>query len=246
MTATRIAVVALVVLMSATATHVQQSEPPRVPAAEHYSPLGFEDLRAYQQAFPGRPDSLDVARAAASKYWIFRGIAYRGAQAQGRAWTSLGPLSTTSGGASGSGSFSGRVAALAISPACAIDGPCRLWVGTAGGGVWRSDDAMHPEDVGWRWIGQGLGTNNIGSLALDPNDGTGQTIYVGTGETNSPQNSGAGTGLYRSTDGGDRWMRVSTNILDPAVSPAPIDFTSTRGIATVVVEPGDSRVIYVG
>lgn len=246
MTARPIAVAALLVLAGATAAHVQQPEPGRPPAAEHYSPLGFDDLRAYQQAFPGRPDSLDVARAVASKYWVFRGVAYRGSQQQGRAWSSLGPLSTAGGGASGSGGFSGRVAALAISPRCAIDGPCRLWVGTAGGGVWRTDDAMHPEDVGWRWIGQGLGTNNIGSLTLDPNDDSGETIYVGTGETNSPQNSGAGTGLYRSTDGGDRWTRVSTNILDPAVSPTPIDFTSTRGIATVVVEPGNPRVLYVG
>jgi hypothetical protein len=247
MTATRIAVAALLFLASATAAHVQQPDPPANPQpAETYSPLGFEDLRVYQQTFPGVPGSLAVARAAASKYWVFRGIAYRGAQREGAAWASLGPLSTTDGGASGSGSFSGRIAALAISPTCAIDGPCRLWAGTAGGGVWRTDDAMNPQDVGWRWIGQGLGTNNIGSLALDPNDTTGATIYVGTGETNSPQNSGAGTGLYRSTDGGDRWTRVSTNILDPAVSPSAIDFTSTRGIATIVVEPGNPRVIYVG
>ena len=92
MTATRIAVGALLVLASATAAHVQQPAPARPPAAEHYSPLGFDDLRAYQQAFPGRPDSLDVARAAASKYWVFRGVAYRGSQPQGRAWTSLGPI----------------------------------------------------------------------------------------------------------------------------------------------------------
>ena len=120
------------------------------------------------------------------------------------------------------------------------EGRCRLWVGAAGGGVWRTDDAMNADDPGWRWVGQGLGTNSIGSLALDPNDRSGDTIYVGTGETNQPQNSGAGTGLYRSTDGGDHWTRIPTMIVDPAVSPAPIDFTSTRGISTVVVEPRQS------
>ena len=34
--------------------------------------------------------------------------------------------------------------------------------------------------------------NGIGALALDPNDPNGNTIYVGTGETNQPNNSGAG------------------------------------------------------
>ena len=246
MKAGRILVIALLVAVGATDAFVQQPVPGERPEKpDKFSPLGFDDLRTYEQAFPGLPGSVEVARASSARYWVFRGIAYRGAQPGGAAWISLGPASTTEGGASGSGTFSGRVSALAISPACAVQGPCRLWVGTAGGGVWRSDDAMHPEDVGWRWIGEGLGTNNIGSLMLDPNDAAGNTIYVGTGETNSPQNSGAGTGLYRSTDGGDHWTRVSTNIVDTAVSPSAIDFTSTRGIGSIVIEPGNPQVIYV-
>src|SRR5262249_44099363 len=100
-------------------------------------------------------------------------------------------------------------------------------------------------DAHWRWIGAGLGTNSIGSLTVDPNDRTGNTIFVGTGETNTPNNSGAGTGLFRSVDGGDRWTRVPTLVVDAAVAPGTIDFTTTRGISTVVVEPGNSQTIYV-
>jgi hypothetical protein len=239
--------IGIAVALSGAVAHVQQQEPaPKLEKAENFSPLGFEDLRAYQQAFPGTPGTLAAARAASAKYWVFRGIAYRGSMAgEGPAWLSLGPIATSEGGASGSGNFSGRVAALAISPTCRIEGSCRVWVGTAGGGVWRSEDAMRTDEAGWRWIGQGLGTNNIGSLAIDPNDASGDTIYVGTGETNSPQNSGAGTGLFRSEDGGDHWTRVSTNILDTTVSPSPIDFTSTRGISSVAIEPGNPRVVYV-
>src|SRR5436190_7650793 len=243
----RILVMAALLAAGSTAVQVQQQEATeRAAKPENYSPLGFEDLRAFEQAFPETPGSIAVARAAAAKYWVFRGIGYRGSTiGEGPAWASLGPSSTTEGGASGSGNFSGRVAALAISPTCRIDGSCRVWVGTAGGGVWRSEDAMRTDDAGWRWIGQGLATNSIGSLAIDPNDASGDTIYVGTGETNSPQNSGAGTGLYRSADGGDHWTRVSTNILDAAVSPSPIDFTSTRGISSIAIEPGNPRIIYV-
>jgi hypothetical protein len=213
---------------------------------ENFSPLGFDDLHAYEQAFPESPGAPLVRQASAAKYWAYRGIAYRGLVQAGSTWASAGPESTLVDPASVSTeTVSGRVSALAISPTCRLQGRCRLWVGTAGGGVWRSDDAMNTEDVGWRWIGQGLGTNNIGSLSLDPNDGSGNTIFVGTGETNQPNNSGAGTGVYRSTDGGDHWTRVPTMISDASVSASPIDFTYTRGISAVVVEPGNPQAFYV-
>jgi hypothetical protein len=211
-----------------------------------YSPLGYYDLRAYEQAYPADPQSLVARRAVSNKYWVFQSVARRGGQGLADVWTSLGPETSLQGGSSSSsGNVSGRVAALAISPACRSGGRCRLWVGAAGGGVWRTDDALHPTDPKWRWVSYGLGTNNIGSLAVDPNDRTGNTIYVGTGETNQPNNSGAGTGLYRSTTGGDRWTRVPTIISDPAVSSGPIDFTFSRGISTVVIEPGRPQTIYV-
>jgi hypothetical protein len=248
MRAGRTAVVAALVPAAAALVLAQGVQEPRpvTEPAEHYSPLGFLDLRAYEQAFPAEPGHPLVTQATLTKYWAYRGIAYRGPTEGGPIWTTLGPEASYIDPTSPTPeNFSGRVSALAISPYCELDGPCRLWVGTAGGGVWRSDVAMNPDDVQWRWIGTGLGTNNIGSLALDPNDRRGDTIYVGTGETNQPNNSGAGTGVYRSVDGGDHWARVSTMIVDTVVSPAAIDFTFTRGISAVVVEPGRPQTIYV-
>jgi hypothetical protein len=212
------------------------------PAPENYSPLGFYDLLAYEQAYPltpGAPPALEANRA---KYWVYQGLAQRGALGNTSAWISLGPETVIAGG---NENVSGRVSALAISPRCDLARRCRLWVGTAGGGIWRTDDAMNTTDPAWRWIGNGLRTNNIGSITVDPSDRTGNTIYVGTGETNQPNNSGAGTGLYRSTDGGDHWTRISTMITDTAVAPGGIDFTSTRGISTVVVDPSNADVLYV-
>ena len=97
------AVVALVILAGGTVGHVQQQEAPARPEKpENFSPLGFEDLRAYQQAYPAAPGTLAVVRAAAAKYWVFRGLAYRASMvSEGAAWISLGPLSTAEGGASG-------------------------------------------------------------------------------------------------------------------------------------------------
>jgi hypothetical protein len=213
--------------------------------AENYSPLGFDDLHAYEQAYPGTVGSPLVVQANATKYWVFQGIAVRGpGPGTTGAWISLGPDTTLVSGST-TETVSGRVSALLVSPTCDLKSRCRLWVGTAGGGVWRTENAMHVTDPAWRWVGRGLGTNSIGSLAGDPADRTGNTIYVGTGETNQPNNSGAGTGLYRSTDGGDHWTRVPTMITDPLLSPNPIDFTSTRGISTIVVDPNNAQTLYV-
>ncbi len=231
-------------LIAALAVQARQDAPASSDAG--YSPLGYYDLRAFEQAYPGVPGSTLVLQAQASRYWVYRGIAYRNADPVGTAWLSLGPeTNLQDASAQSSSNISGRVTALAVSPSCTELGACRMWVGAAGGGVWRTDDAMHPTDPKWRWVSRGLGTNSIGALALDPSDRTGNTLYVGTGETNTPQNSGAGTGLYKSTDGGDSWARVPTMITDPAVSPAEIDFTSTRGISTVIVDPTRPQTLYV-
>jgi hypothetical protein len=235
----------LTVLVAAGApAHGQRDDRPP-PAGKRegdkFSPLGFYDLLAYEQAYPGEPGSPLVRQSSAEKYWAFQGIALRPGQPSSSIWTSVGPLTTLT---SSSESVSGRVSALAIAPTCELQGRCRLWAGTAGGGVWRSDDAMNTVDPGWRWVSRGLGTNNIGSLALDPTDRTGNTIYVGTGETNTPNNSGAGTGLYKSVDGGDRWTRVPTMIVDR--DRRRDRFTYTRGIGAIVIDPERPQTIYIG
>jgi hypothetical protein len=67
-----------------------------------------------------------VTAAAASRYWVFQGLAYRGTESTGlRPWVSLGPLSSVEPDGT-QPNFSGRVAALAISPTCEVEGPCRL------------------------------------------------------------------------------------------------------------------------
>ena len=211
-------------------------------ASEH-SPLGFYNLHAYELAFPAEVGSPEVTKAIAQQYAVFDGILRRG-DADGTRWRNLGPATVGDSG-NASGNISGRVSALAVSSRCALSGGCRMWVGTAGGGVWRTDDAMNTTDPKWRWVGRGLGTNSIGSLTFDPSARGSNTIIVGTGETNQPNNSGAGTGVYRSIDGGDNWTRIPTMVTDPVVSASPIDFTSTRGVSTVVVDPSNAQIMYV-
>lgn len=75
------------------------------------------------------------------------------------------------------------------------------FAGTADGGVWRStDQGRH-----WKAVFDGMASLSIGSLAIDPADGS---LWVGTGEANVSQDSYAGTGVYRSSNDGASFRRV--------------------------------------
>jgi hypothetical protein len=132
--------------------------------------------------------------------------------------------------------WSGRVTALAVDPSCGKKGPrCTLYVAAAGGGVWRTDDAL-AKDQHWTPISDDIPSTAIGSLLIDPSDPSGRTIYAGTGEESGSSDSEAGIGLYKSTDGGNHWALVPGS---PAVS-------NNRSIGAVSVDPHDSHHIFIG
>ena len=71
-----------------------------------------------------------------------------------------------------------RTTSLALSPNC-TETNCTLWIGPAGGGVWRTDDPFDNPPK-WTYLSSVFQINSIGSRELDPNDPSGQTIYAGT------------------------------------------------------------------
>src|SRR6202162_572376 len=115
----------------------------------------------------------------------------------------------------------GRVVEIAV-PA---NHPDSLIVAFASGGLWRTDDR------GGAWIPllDGEPTLTIGSFALA--DADGKTIYVGTGESNSSRTSYAGTGIYKTTDGGKTWQAIG--------------LADTHHIGKVVVDPRDRQTVHV-
>ena len=52
---------------------------------------------------------------------------------------------------------SGRITALAIAPNCDTNG-CRLWVAAAGGGIWRTDDALSGSGRNWKFLSGSFAT----------------------------------------------------------------------------------------
>ncbi len=133
-----------------------------------------------------------------------------------------------------SGMASGRVTALALSPACSVN-DCKIFVGAAGGGIWEADNAMASQP-NWHPSNNGIPSNSIGSLLFDPTDPTYSTLYAGTGEGNGSADSEAGVGLYKSTDFGKNWVLVSGSV--------PVSFG--RSIAAIGIDPANASHIFIG
>jgi hypothetical protein len=193
-----------------------------------------EELAA-RKAWPAatvRQDQIDQALQ------DFKGIKGRGHRKAPLKWTSIGPLVAFQPGVLGFTGrdqvTAGRTTALLVDRTC-NQGNCRVWIGAAGGGVWRTDHGMHTNNPGWKFSSDGLGSNAFGSLAQDPNDKKGDTLYAGTGEPNASGDSEAGLGLYKSTDGGDSWTLI----------PASTAIAATRSIAKIAIDPTDGRIIYI-
>ncbi|MBL7827318.1 MAG: glycosyl hydrolase [Saprospiraceae bacterium] len=90
--------------------------------------------------------------------------------------------------------FSCRVTDLDVNPADATE----MYVAYASGGLW------HTTNNGLRFnpVFDHEASMTIGDIAVDWKN---RVIWVGTGESNSSRSSYAGTGIYRSADGGKTW-----------------------------------------
>ncbi len=116
---------------------------------------------------------------------------------------------------------SGRVMSIAVNPKNKFE----YYVGVASGGVWKTVN----DGTTWTPVFDDQGSFSIGWVALDPNDAS--VVWVGTGESNSQRSVDYGDGIYRSDDGGKNWQNLGLK--------------KSEHIGRVVVDPKDSKVIYV-
>src|SRR5574341_1110225 len=115
--------------------------------------------------------------------------------------------------------MSGRIAAIA---GVATD-PVTLYIGSAGGGLWKSNDGGTTFKSVFDQYPQ-----SIGAVAVDPANPA--TVWVGTGETWVRNSVSVGAGVYRSTDAGDHWTQVGLK--------------DSERITKILVHPTQSDVVY--
>src|SRR5579862_4523210 len=116
---------------------------------------------------------------------------------------------------------SGRVMSIAVNPKNKFE----YYVGVASGGVWKTVN----DGTTWTPLFDGEGSYSIGWLTLDPNDAS--VVWAGAGESNSQRSVAWGDGIYRSDDGGKDWKNLGLK--------------KSEHIGQVVVDPRDSKVVYV-
>ncbi|MEP6922084.1 MAG: Ig-like domain-containing protein [bacterium] len=102
-------------------------------------------------------------------------------------WTWLGP-----------GNIGGRIRSIIVHPT----DPQTLWVGSVGGGVWKTTNG----GASWSPMSDFLASIAIGSMAIDPTNPN--VLYVGTGEGFGNQDRIQGAGIFKTTDGGITWAQL--------------------------------------
>ena len=114
-----------------------------------------------------------------------------------------------------------------VSASGVIGDPMTYYMGTTGGGLWKTEDA------GQRWNNISDGFFEMGSVgAVAVSDYNTNIIYVGMGE-HAPRGvmTSYGDGVYKSTDAGATWKKMGLE--------------KTQHISRIVIHPTNPDIVYV-
>ena len=101
-----------------------------------------------------------------------------------------------------------------------------VYIGAAGGGVWKSNDG----GVKFNPIFDKY-CQSIGVVTIDPSDPD-NTVWVGTGEVWTRNSVSIGDGIYKTIDGGKNWKKMGLEKSDR--------------ISSIQIDPKNPNTIYVG
>ncbi|HVS20077.1 MAG TPA: hypothetical protein VMT18_15845 [Planctomycetota bacterium] len=141
----------------------------------------------------------------------------------------------------GPGNIGGRIRTILTHPTQ----PATLWIGSVGGGIWKSTDG----GSSWSPADDFMTSLAVTSLVMKPGDPT--VLYAATGEGFGNIDALPGAGIFKSTDGGATWSQLSATAPSSASSPwrfvtrlavvpsAPERIFATLGDGTVVLSTNE-------
>lgn len=122
-----------------------------------------------------------------------------------------------------------------------INDPNLYYMGTAGGGVWKTTDAGNS----WECISDGYFGGSIGAIAVSESDPN--IIYVGEGEQTLRGNVSSGKGLWKSMDAGETWefigLKDSEHIARIRIHPTNPDLVYVAAIGNLW-KPNETRGVF--
>ena len=134
-------------------------------------------------------------------------------QSSDQPWQPLGPNQIVT---SQFGDVTGRVTSIAIAPWDASGNT--VYVGSTGGGVWRSNNAAASDSTTVTWqpltddppafSGVNITSLSIGAVSVQPGSTPNGVVLAGTGDPNDVMDSYYGAGILRSGDGGATWTLI--------------------------------------
>lgn len=158
----------------------------------------------------------------------------------GTVWAPIGPSPITESGKPDNG----LVTSIAIHPY----NQNVIYIGTAGGGIWRTRDG------GATWTPLfdrqlALGIGEPAALAIDPNNtdvmfaGTSQRVILGTGNAGFFGQPDSSQGLFKSTDAGNSWIQLGSGF--PAGNTGnALNVLQGQNINVVIIDPANSSALY--
>jgi Abnormal spindle-like microcephaly-assoc'd, ASPM-SPD-2-Hydin len=158
----------------------------------------------------------------------------------GAAWQAVGPNQVAS---LAFGNVTGRITSIAIDPADTSGNT--VYVGTTGGGVWKSTNAAGPaSSVSFTALTDTLpvfsanaGTSAVPSLSIGAITVQAGVVLAGTGDPNDASDSYYGSGILRSADGGLTWTLIQDS-LDGAAGNHSFSGLGFAGFAWSSTTPG--------
>ncbi len=143
-----------------------------------------------------------------------------GVQTDDSNWMPVGPFTYSNAGSWSAGQ--GRVNSMTVDP----NNPNTYYIGTPGGGTWKSIDA----GITWSPLNDFISRVGSSAVAIDPNDS--DIIYVGTGDDDG--GDAPSVGLLKSTDGGTTFSTTGLQFFD-----------TFANISEVYIDPTDSDKVVV-
>jgi hypothetical protein len=163
-------------------------------------------------------------------------------------FTSLGPQPEKMSGCNGCfdyGTTQGRVNTIAIDPTTLTTGSIVAYIGSVGGGVWKSANCCNANTT-WSVVTDDplIATTSIDTITIDPNDHN--TIYAGTGDLNYGSFSMGSQGILKSTDAGAHWTVLGANVFGPQLPQPTAEFPQYQAVGKVRVDPNNSNRVVAG